>query len=321
MRLPLLGFVFALLWLAGGSAPCFGQQRPVAIDAWRLQGTLARPADCVRHPDLDSAWTEYGKQIAEASSLVKKKIKEMLDAAAAAGNLNQALIWQKALEKFEQNGIIPNGLKITDPKTARPVGETIEEAQKQLTESYEAIVKVLTNKQDLQQAKQIQDEAHAVGCVNVAAFKALQGGAVFLCDLPDRDAVVGWGNLGKGEKLGWRDAAVQVQGVPYRKSVSMHPPKDGIAKVSFAIPKGLGLTHFKARAAINDGGRNTTPLTFKVVADDKLLWKSRPLRGGGSHDDCAIALEEAKTITLAVECPGNNGAAWAVWCDPRFVDK
>ena len=305
---------------AGADATDAGTKRPA--------GTLVRPKDGVQHPDLDKAWADYDAAVGKVTESIKGVINKQFDAATAKGNLDTAEKWQNALEKFEKAGELPAESELKAAVNAA-AGE-YKKAKDELINAYEAVVKSLTIEKKIANAKTAREESRALDITTDKAVSAsgspVERGSkeagrrvAFLADLPEKDAVVGYGNLGKGEELGWEGRVVRVQGVRRNKSVSMHPPHNGLARVSFEVPKGL--THFEAQAAINDGANNKTPLTFKLLGDGRLLWTSRPLHGAGSKDDCSVALKGAKTVTLVVECPGSYVGAWAVWCDPQCVAK
>lgn len=144
---------------------------------------------------------------------------------------------------------------------------------------------------------------------------------IFLSKVITRDVSVNNGHFRSGGGNGYAGRAIVVHGKPSPEAISMHPYPKGIAKATFDIPEGC--THFKVTAGVDDGarGQQKTPLTFKVYADNLELWKSKPLSAGGPVGECTIALNGAKQITLVVECPGRDDAAWAVWCDPQFLKK
>jgi hypothetical protein len=294
----------------------------------RPAGTVTRPKDGVQHPDLNDAWAEYDETVAKAAESIKAAITKQFDAAAAEGDLDAAEKWQAVLEKFEKTGDVP--VDAEAKATVSVAAANYKKAKEELIKAYEAVVKALTMEKNIADAKAVRDEARAIMASSKALSKAvaaageavdkkLQADSEFLCNLGERDVIVGYGTLGKGDQLGYEGRVVRVQGVLYSKSISMHPYSNGLAKVTFDVPKGV--THFEAQAAINDGARQATPLKFKVFGGTKLLWASRPLYGAGSKDDCSIALKGVKTISLVVECPGQHGGAWAVWCDPQFTKR
>jgi len=69
-------------------------------------------------------------------------------------------------------------------------------------------------------------------------------------------------------------------------------------------------------AAIADGLRPASPLTFRIDGDDKPLWRSPPLQEEGQTVPFQVSVMRVRKLNLVVECPGSNGACYAVWVDP-----
>jgi hypothetical protein len=315
---------------------CIGQQatlRPAngaapQSNGWRLE-TLTRPKDGVSHPVLDQAWIEYLAAIEDASEGVRAVITKHFNAATESGDLKAAEKWQIVAKEFESDRCLP------DDWESRPVAKSCvinyAKAVGELGKSYATVVKDLTKEKKLDEARKVQDEFEAMakaaqhrihsqpkpGRPNGPPGKVV----AFLSDLPEKGVVVGWGSFGKDGWLGYAelDGRVRVGKKFYGKSLSLHGVTNGNAKVSYDVPKGC--SRFEAIAAISDSedGRQVTPLTFRVLGDKGILWESRPLRGGGRTEQCSIALQGTKTITLVVFCPGHNGWSQAVWCDPCFL--
>ncbi len=142
--------------------------------------------------------------------------------------------------------------------------------------------------------------------------------AVFLSDLPELDVKVGHGRFGKKGDLGYEDKRIVVKGLPSLNGLSMHPPANGAAAVSYLLAKKYQT--FKGTAAINDDTANTeTALTFKVLGDGKLLWQSRPLKNKGDVHECSISVKGIERLTLEVHCPGGSGRAHSVWAEPQLL--
>lgn len=143
---------------------------------------------------------------------------------------------------------------------------------------------------------------------------------VFLSDLPEQNPVVGYGVFGKNGNMGYEDRKIIVGGKASPKGISMHPPSDGTAQVTYSVPDEC--THFIGRAALGDDGMGgqSTAVTFRVMNErGDLLWESKPIDRTGAGEECHVHLRGAKSVTLAVVCPGPLHKAWAVWVDPRFV--
>jgi hypothetical protein len=144
--------------------------------------------------------------------------------------------------------------------------------------------------------------------------------ALFLADLPEFNASVGYGKFGKNGDLGYENLQIVVAGQRSLKGISMAPPHNGSAFVTYRVPKGSG--RFVAIAALNDSSQvKGDPVTFRVLSErGKVLWSTKkPLLGPGESEDVDIPLTGVSEITLVVQCSGNANFRHAVWVDPRFV--
>lgn len=149
---------------------------------------------------------------------------------------------------------------------------------------------------------------------------AEQGPAVtiFLDDILETSAKIGFGKLGKHGMVGYTSKnSGKVQGKEYPHALSMHPPAKGISYVAYQLDgKCLEL---KGAAAIWDNWPSKAIVTFNVIGDGKLLWKSRPLQGAGAGQSFRVSLRGVKALKLVVECPGDNTNATAVWLMPAIT--
>ena len=286
----------------------------------RPAGTVARPKDAVQHPDLDKAWADYDAVVAKAAERIKATISKQFDATAAKGDLDAAEKWQTALEKFEKAGELPAS---TETKAAVGTASSdYKKAKEELVKAYEGVVKALTMEKNIAEAKAVRDELKRLSETTAPNQQDSKPAIVqiFLSDLQERDAVVGYGEFGKNGSLGYNNGdRIKVKGVGYEKGLSMHARDNAASRVIFDVPEGFN--RFEAIAAINDGAQNQqkTPLIFKVFGEKRLLWSSRPLLGGGSAEKCSIALKGSKKLMLVVECSGPTGWGQSVWCDPCFT--
>jgi hypothetical protein len=293
-------------------------------------GTLVRPNDGVQHDDLDDAWIDYTTAVEKASEAVRVAITNQFDAATKRGDLEAAEKWQAVGERFNSGTALPDQAELK--AAVNFVEIEFMQAEARLTKAYEALVKSLTKDKKVADARKTRDEIVAVKRAakgNTAPHNQPQnqrGPAnrkppVFLSDLQEKDVVVGWGHFGKNGWLGYDelDGRIRVKGTLFKKALSMHGLSNGTAKVTFDVP--AGYKRLETIAAISDtvDGRQRTPLTFRVVGDDVVLWSSKPLFGGGRGEECSVALNGAKQITLIVNCPGHNGWSQAVWLDPYLA--
>ncbi len=62
-------------------------------------------------------------------------------------------------------------------------------------------------------------------------------------------------------------------------------------------------------------------LTFLVLGDGKVLWKSDLVDTARSVQDCKVDVGGIDVLELRVDCPGSGVNAHAVWLDPRVLLK
>lgn len=288
-----------------------------------LQGTVERPEKGVQHKDLDSAWNTYHAAIATATGAIKAAIAKQTDVATDKGDLDAVEKWERALATIENKGVLPSEKEVRT--VVATASSEYKAAHEELCKAYERLVKALTIEKNLELAKAVREETSVLRGLSAPDRKSREQSKpqeerhTYLCDLQEGDVSVGFGGFGKNGALGYHGLRVSIAGVENQRSVSMHPPNNGAARVSYNIPKGA--THFEAVAAINDTGANPAPLTFKVFENNRLLWASSPLRGAGASEICLIPVKAASTLTLSVECPGANFKAHAVWIEPRFHQR
>jgi hypothetical protein len=282
----------------------------------RPAGAVTRPKDGVKHPDLDKAWAAYDATLAKAAERINAAISKQFSAATAKGDLDAAVKWQAALEKFEKAGEVP-----AEPETKAAVSAALadyKKAKQELAKAYKAVEEALTIQEKIPEARAARDEANAVSQDNrIGQATAV----VFLSDLLEQGVGVGYGAFGKNGSLGYEGRLIIIKGVLSRKGISMHPPSNGASRVTYELPSACN--HFKATAGINDSGTGQkTAVVFKVFGDKRLLWTSKPLLGAGKTEECDVLLTKGtKTVTLVVECPGTFHRAHAVWVDPCFSYK
>jgi hypothetical protein len=127
-----------------------------AATAKRPAGTIARPEEGVKHPDLDKAWSEYDAVVANAAEEIKAAILKQFDAATAKGDLDAAEKWQAAQDDFERDGEVP-----FTPETKVAVSAAVAEykrAKENLSAAYDAVVKALTTEKKIAEARAAREE-------------------------------------------------------------------------------------------------------------------------------------------------------------------
>ena len=140
--------------------------------------------------------------------------------------------------------------------------------------------------------------------------------AVYLDDLAETSASVGYGVVGKQGALGIDANMVFIRGKRLQHALATHPPTNGSAQIAYAINGAYRV--FKGAVALNDGSPNGTPVTFKVLGDDKVLWKSSQVSLPGAIQNFNVKLAGVKVLTLQVDCPGDYAYRRAVWIEPQL---
>jgi hypothetical protein len=138
------------------------------------------------------------------------------------------------------------------------------------------------------------------------------------------------GNLGYGEgDVRYARGRITVKGKQSPNGLSMCPESNTFARVKYRL--GKTARTFMVSVALNDSagapgkppgvGKIPTPLTFLVLGDGKVLWKSRPVRGRRRVQKCKVNVAWVDVLELRINCPGSGVNAQAVWLEPRVLLK
>jgi len=151
----------------------------------------------------------------------------------------------------------------------------------------------------------------------------------WLSDLKEENVRVGWGRFGKNGMMGYQpngapneDAPVLMDGKPFTKSISMHPPDFGESVVQYRLQRQHKL--LKAMVCLADMPATTkgaeSAQTFKVYGDGELLWVSQPpIKDRLNRQNLRISVENVDTLELRVHCAGSKVYAWTVWINPQLL--
>lgn len=150
---------------------------------------------------------------------------------------------------------------------------------------------------------------------------ARDGRAVYLSDLKPasvrtfRDGTWGFGtngDLGAGKKR------ITVDGVASPKGLGTHAISNGSCHIVYPIKRTYRV--FRGRVAINDSSRGAlSPITFRIVGDRKLLWRSSPVRKPRKPQSFRVSVAGVSTLELLVDCPGHLDGAHAAWIEPQLL--
>jgi hypothetical protein len=155
--------------------------------------------------------------------------------------------------------------------------------------------------------------------------------AKFLSDMQEFDVKVHFkfakkGNLGYS---GGGSDRIKVNGKESPNGLSMHALSNDRATAKYKL--GKTSKTFIASVALNDSagtpgrppgdGKIPTPLTFQVMGDGEVLWKSKPVDTARNVQECKVDVTGVDILELRVVCPGAYNNAQAVWLEPRLLLK
>ena len=143
---------------------------------------------------------------------------------------------------------------------------------------------------------------------------------VYLSSLPEMDPQVGWAKFGKDGRQYEQEGSFNWIVLGNKISphgLAMHPSQVD-AQVTYRLNKKY--VRFRTVGGINATSRKSeSPLTFEVLGDGKLLWRSQPI-SAGQTEPCDISVDGCDELRLQVHCAGNNGFAHAVWEEPQVFE-
>jgi hypothetical protein len=145
---------------------------------------------------------------------------------------------------------------------------------------------------------------------------------VYLSSLPEMNPQVGWAKFGKDGRHYEEDGTfnwIVVAGKISPHGLAMHGASQFDSQVTYRLNKKF--VRFRTVGGINVTSRSSeSPLTFEVLGDGRLLWKSQPIRTGQT-EPCDISVEGCDELRLQVHCAGNSGWAHAVWEEPQVFES
>lgn len=100
--------------------------------------------------------------------------------------------------------------------------------------------------------------------------------------------------------------------------IVLHPPSRGYSEIVYNIDREWGNFHCGVGVAPNpEKNPPKAEVTFLVIGDGKVLWKSKPIKEADKLQECEVNVEKVGSLSLRVLCPGDNYLAWAVWLEPQ----
>jgi hypothetical protein len=159
-----------------------------------------------------------------------------------------------------------------------------------------------------------------VGRPLLADDSAPPPGRVWLTDIPETSAQVGYGTLGKhGHFSKAKGAQILIHGQPSPHGIGAHANSEIVWRLDKKYKT------LRAKVGINDSAldRTANPLIFTVTGDGAQLWSSPSLLLAGETRECIVDIEGVDELRLAAHAAylfTDRDGRWgqAVWIEPSL---
>lgn len=142
----------------------------------------------------------------------------------------------------------------------------------------------------------------------------------FLTDLPEFDLILGpWGFAKHGKKGAYHPDPIMVHGSHVENGIGMHPPGGGHSRARYNLGGKFGTLLGGAVLAGAVGSSGESPVTFSILADNRVLWTSKPQQAAQQVEDFAIDIRDVEILELRTTCPGGANNCHACWIDPYVI--
>ncbi len=149
--------------------------------------------------------------------------------------------------------------------------------------------------------------ALAVGCAGAAETQT-----VWLEELDVTLSSCGWNSTQRNKSVD--NNPLRLRGKTYQRGIGTHPP--GTFRIELA-QRGV---RFLATVGVDDEAGNAGTVIFRVLGDNRVLWASDVLTGGGKVATCDVSLAGVKVLDLVVDTtPDGYGFDHADWVDAQIA--
>ncbi|HEY3325248.1 MAG TPA: NPCBM/NEW2 domain-containing protein [Planctomycetota bacterium] len=134
---------------------------------------------------------------------------------------------------------------------------------------------------------------------------------IWLEDLDVKYATSGWNTTQRCKSVGGNP--LKLRGKTYAHGIGTH------ANGMFRIELDKHATKFIATAGIDDEAGNGGTVEFRVLCDNKIVWSSAVLKGGGEIKTCEVPLDGVKLLDLVVDTtPDGYANDHSDWVDAKI---
>jgi hypothetical protein len=137
---------------------------------------------------------------------------------------------------------------------------------------------------------------------------------VFLSDARWSKAEVGWGKVARNRYWfipgTWQGMLLKLRGEVFAKGLYAHSNSE------FIFPLGGKWKAFSATIGLRDGAADQGSAIFRVVGDNKELFRSNVLRPG-QRESLRVEISGIQQLELHTDGgEGHTHNSWAIWADP-----
>ncbi len=142
----------------------------------------------------------------------------------------------------------------------------------------------------------------------------------YVTDLQEFDLILGpWGFAKGGRKGAYHADLIKVNGHHSKHGLGMHPPGGGYSRARYKLDGKFGTFLGGTVLASEPGSTAESQVTFIVLGDDRVLWKSKPEQRAQQVQDFAVDVRDVQVLELQTSCTGGQNNCHACWIDPYLI--
>ncbi|QDT43587.1 NPCBM/NEW2 domain protein [Gimesia alba] len=139
----------------------------------------------------------------------------------------------------------------------------------------------------------------------------------YLNHMQEQDVISGGWPFGKNGDPG-SGGRFTVNQIEFPNGLGLVPPSRGFARVCYQLDGQYNT--FVTGVALKDAKTQfNSTVTFTVLGDNRVLWKSIPIRLDKDVVFCKVSVKNITRLEIRTETPGINRGAHAVWLDPHVL--
>jgi len=140
----------------------------------------------------------------------------------------------------------------------------------------------------------------------------------YLNHLDEQDVIPGPWPFAKNGESGRNSEMFTVNHLGFPNGLGLHPPNNGFARVRYQL-NGQYKTFVTGVALMDHTSEVRRSVTFSVMGDDRVLWKSPLIRFRGDVVFCKVSVKNINRLEIRTESPGDAYGANAMWLDPLVL--